>query len=368
MDLKEIIIQTIKERGPVSFRDFMDMALYFPELGYYASLKPAIGKRGDFFTSPYVSGAFGAMIGRQLEEIGQQCSGKFTIVEFGAGTGLLCHDILEYLKCNSEFYQNIQYIIIEKSTALRQQSQKYLSEKVIWLDDIEMTDPFNGCILSNELFDNFPVHKISMERGTVMETFVDYSNGFFEVQQPADTSIASDIESMQLKIPEGSFTEICMDARPWYNKISGYLKKGYVISVDYGYQKEELIQHSKSQGTIRCYYQHQINREPYTRIGQQDITADVNFSVLNYWGSRSGFEFAGYVSQGRFLRALGLVPYIAGQKDTEENKRFAVNTLLNQMGNKFKVFIQRIGLPFQHLLGLNFEEPVERKSFPVIMR
>jgi SAM-dependent MidA family methyltransferase len=363
MDLKEIIIKKIKEKGPVPFRDFMEMALYFPNLGYYIKEGRTIGKRGDFFTSPFISSAFGAMIGRQLEEIWQQMGGEFTIVEFGGGTGLLCYDILKHLKNNPVFYDCIQYIIIEQSPVLRRLSQKYLPEKVIFLDDTEKLGSFQGCILSNELFDNFPVHKITMEGGRLMEIFVDYRHGFREILKPPGNLIMDSIESMQIQIPEGCQTEICLDALSWYGKISHCLKKGYIITIDYGYLVEELFHRIKNQETIRCYYQHQMNRDPYARIGEQDITADVNFSALSYWGALHGFEFSGYVNQGGFLRALGLIPYLMDMEDSEENKRFAFNTLLNQMGAKFKVLFQRKAIAYTHLQGLSFEKPTEKITF-----
>src|SRR6478752_1207674 len=99
MQLCDIIIEKIKNEGPISFRDFMEMALYYPDLGYYNSLKDKIGAKGDFYTSPYVSASFGAMIGRQIEEMWEILKKKpFKIIEYGAGTGILCHDILDYLK------------------------------------------------------------------------------------------------------------------------------------------------------------------------------------------------------------------------------------------------------------------------------
>src|SRR3970040_1230612 len=131
MLLSEIIIERIKKEGPLSFRDFMEMALYYPELGYYNSKKDKIGSEGDFYTSANLTAAFGAMIGRQIEEMWLNLEKKpFTIVEYGAGTGLLCHDILDYLKNNNFLYDNLNYCIIEKSSNMREIQKKYLLEKV----------------------------------------------------------------------------------------------------------------------------------------------------------------------------------------------------------------------------------------------
>ncbi len=148
MNVTDLIIERIKQNGAISFRDYMNMALYHDELGYYTSSAHTIGKRGDFFTSPYISSAFGAMIGRQIEEFRKQITGDFTIVEYGAGNGLLCYDILEYLKLNLEDFKSIRYVIIEKSSVFRKISQKYLGNRVTWLDDVKKLGTFNGCVIS----------------------------------------------------------------------------------------------------------------------------------------------------------------------------------------------------------------------------
>lgn len=358
MNLTDVIIGKIKKEGPISFNEFMDMALYFPGMGYYTSSEPRIGKRGDFYTSPYISAAFGAMIGRQLEEMWLHLDGDLTIVEFGAGSGLLCYDILQYLKNNKACYEGIRYVIIEKNPELRNTSKKYLTEKVVWLDDIEQLGPFQGCILSNELFDNFPVHRI-LRQDRVMEIFIDYRDGLKEITQPAGIHIMNQLHDIQLRLPDGSATEICLEAEEWFSRISRQLIKGYVITIDYGYHMEEFISCDKHQGTLRCYYNHRIHHNPYIHIGHQDITADVNFFALSFWGNRYGLDFSGLTEQSFFLRALGFVPYLAATDDSEENKKFAASLLINEMGKRFKVLIQRKNIPQTTLRGMIFQRPLD---------
>src|SRR5476651_2551375 len=154
MDLSAIIKQRIGNEGPLSFRDFMEMALYYPELGYYTGPKDKIGRAGDFFTSSNLTHAFGAMIGKQLEEMWRLMGeGEFTIVEYGAGTGALCEDILNYLQGNPKMYDQLRYAIIEKSPAMRDLEKARLNEKVNWYHYIEDIAPVTGCVLSNELLD-----------------------------------------------------------------------------------------------------------------------------------------------------------------------------------------------------------------------
>jgi len=361
MDLRNIIIQKILDEGPVSFRDYMNMALYYPGLGYYTSAKNPVGKRGDFFTSPYISRAFGAMIGRQIEEFSKQMNGLFTIVEYGAGTGLLCHDILEYLKSNPAFYDSLRYVIIEKNIVARRLSEKYLPEKVTWLDSPEKLGYIQGCVLSNELFDNFPVHRIVVNDQQIGEIFIDFRNELYELLKPAGLYITDHVPLANTTVSKPIHSEICLDAGDWFANISAHLLRGYIITIDYGYLGSGVCDLNERQNSLRCYHNHQVNDNPYQEIGDQDITADVNFYALHYWGQQNGFEFDGFVNQANFLRALGFAPYLSGMNDSEENKKFALNMLINRMGVAFKVLIQRKGLGYMPLRGLSFAEPIRNK-------
>src|SRR5437868_4162012 len=163
MTLSEIIIQKIRDEGPLSFHDFMEMALYYPNLGYYTSNGNKIGKNGDYFTSPDYSFLFGEMIAKQIEEMWVRLGkNEFTIVEFGAGTGSLCSDILNYLKNNKCLYDKLHYCIIEKSPVMREIEKEQVPEKVRWYESIREIPEIKGCVLSNELLDNFSVHEVIM--------------------------------------------------------------------------------------------------------------------------------------------------------------------------------------------------------------
>src|ERR1043165_2184696 len=160
MSLLEIIKDRIKKEGPISFHDFMEMCLYYPEVGYYTSANHTIGSNGDYYTSSNVTSGFGAVIARQLKEMWEHLDKReFTVVEFGAGTGGLCRDILDYLKNDHEFYDMLTYCIIEKSPAMQSKEKTILREKVRWLNSINDADGITGCILSNEVIDNFSVHE-----------------------------------------------------------------------------------------------------------------------------------------------------------------------------------------------------------------
>jgi len=356
--LSEIIVQRIQKEGPVSFHNFMEMALYHPEFGYYTSAGEKIGKHGDYYTSATISPVFGALIGKQVEEMWHLLGeDPFTIVEYGAGTGALCKAILDFLRTNKKLYDELNYCIIEKSPAMQKREKEYLHEKVSWYNSIADITNISGCVLSNELVDNFAVHRVIMD-DELKEIFVDHKNGFVELVKPASNELVNYFEELKVKLPKGYKAEINLDAIEWMKETAMHLKKGYVLTIDYGYPSSELYNDQRKNGTLTCFNKHKINYHPYSYIGEQDITSHVNFSALCLWGHKNGLEYCGYTDQSRFLSALGFRDYL---KKTEKPGQDYINfkrevaltyTLLEDMGKKFKILVQQKELPEHKLLGL----------------
>jgi SAM-dependent MidA family methyltransferase len=318
-----------------------------------------IGKNGDFYTSSSLGPVFGAMIGRQLEEMWHLTGeNEFTVVEYGAGTGVLCHDILDYLKNIPQLYDQLHYAIIEKSPAMSEKGKAHLQEKVSWYNSIQDLPDITGCILSNELIDNFPVHQVVM-MDELMEVFVDDQDGFVELLRPASKAIRDYLTDLNIILPKGFRTEINLEATQWIVAVAASLKKGYVMTIDYGYHSQDLYKPCRSRGTLLCYHQHQINDRPFHYVGEQDITAHVNFSALCYWGHQNGLTCCGLTSQAQFLLALGFKEYLRNTTDLTGNvaqlamqEVMLTHTLLVDMGSKFKVLIQQKGMPAAELSGL----------------
>ncbi|MBN8850367.1 MAG: hypothetical protein BGO55_32350 [Sphingobacteriales bacterium 50-39] len=365
MTLSEIIINRIQKEGPISFHDFMEMSLYHPEYGYYSTSGTRIGKGGDFYTTPCISSLFGEMIARQLEEmwywLGRQ---PFSIVEYGAGTGLLCRDILHSLKKNAALYIDVQYHIIEKNRAMSSHERASLPEKVSWHQDISDVPSIAGCVLSNELIDNFSVHQVVMQ-DQLMEVFVDHDNGFTECLRPASQALKDYFHELGVELPWGFRTEINLQAIDWIGRIAGILKKGFVLTIDYGFPSRMLYDRHRSRGTLVCYHRHAISYSPYGHIGEQDMTTHVNFSALCHWGATYGLEFGGYTKQAYFLQGLGLAAHLKEMEEKGEMQQWTIReklsliwTLLMDMGSKFNVLIQYKGLQKPLLSGMRFPQPI----------
>jgi SAM-dependent MidA family methyltransferase len=338
----------------------MEMALYYPGLGYYTSSENKIGADGDFYTSANLSDAFGAMIARQIEEIWQNLDLKpIKIVEYGAGTGLLCRDILDYFKNNHiSLYDSLSYCIIEKSPYMQERQKMLLKDKVEWYASIKEIPEINGCIISNELVDNFSVHQVVMEE-ELMEVFVDYSGGFIEVLKPANKELVDYFNELHVDLPKGFRTEVNLEARSWIQEIAQSLNKGYVITIDYGDVSTELYGKHRSSGTLLCYNKHHKNDNPYQFIGEQDITSHVNFSALINWGNRNGLNCVGLTNQASFLLSLGLKEYQDKRLlNRVDDASVAIQEsiinfrLLMDMGLKFKVLIQAKNVSKYPLSGL----------------
>ena len=368
--LSEIVQNKIRDHGPISFHDFMEMALYYPELGYYSSVNEKFGKSGDYFTAPLFTNVYGSIIAKQLEEM-WRLAGKeeFTIVEYGAGSGALCADILDHLQENKLFYKNLRYCIIEKSDFLREKQKRFFSglpalQKITWLESIEEISPFTGCVLANEVLDNFSVHRVIMKEKELMEVFVDHNNGFSEILKPATNNLKEYFTDLDVELPNDFCAEVNLEAIEWLKTISASLSKGFIITIDYGFPSSELYQPYRNLGTVVCYYKHAVNDHPYSNIGQQDITAHVNFSALDLWGTKSGLMNCGFTTQSQFLCGLGLTEYLRNLELKQKNdfdfrkKLMLLHTLLQSMGKKFKVLIQQKGLQKPMLSGLQFCQPL----------
>ncbi|HEX3934604.1 MAG TPA: SAM-dependent methyltransferase [Puia sp.] len=359
LELSTHIREHIRKHGAMSFRDFMETALYHPELGYYMRSREKIGQAGDFYTSSCLGPVFGAMIAKQLAQM-WELSGEseFTVVEFGAGTGMLCQDILDYFRDYTTRYGQLSYVIIEKSPVMREKERALLPEKVCWHDSLETLGPFTGCVLSNELLDNFAVHQVVMQ-DELMEVFVDDRGGLVEILRPAASDLKDYFAGLEVQLPEGHRSEINLEALDWLRQVSCYIQKGFVITIDYGYLSGDLYSACRSRGTLLCYNRHRVNENFFMDIGCQDITSHVNFSALRNRGREFGLNCCGLTTQAEFLLALNFKDYLRSQKTKDADvlqlamqEARMTRTLLIDMGSKFKVLIQHKGMQPVTLTGL----------------
>ncbi|HSG05491.1 MAG TPA: SAM-dependent methyltransferase [Nitrospiria bacterium] len=365
----------IEKNGPVTFARFMESALYDPEFGYYTAHADRIGLGGDFYTSPDVSPLFGRLLAKQLLQMsGAFPNGEiFTILELGAGKGLLCRDILEGLKkTGPDSLGRFRYLVLERSPVMIENQKKVLAasgleEKVRWISDIREAAPLRGCIFSNELFDALPVHRVIQCDQGLRELRVDWKEGrFIEAEGGlSHPSLEAYFKDLDISLPADFRADLSLEGPDFIKEAGDVLESGYVLTVDYGHPAAELFSGSRRKGTLLCYYRHTANDDPYSRVGEQDITAHVDFTALARAGRESGLEVTGFTNQLNFLMGLGIAEEMEGI-DPEAPEVQSVKRLLarESMGGVFKVLIQHKGIKFKGLSGLAFR-PFFREALGV---
>ena len=365
-----ILSQT--DKGPLPFSQFMGWCLYHPEFGYYQSTGVTTGAQGDYYTSPSVSPLFGHLIAKQLFQMAEIVGGEeFDLVEMGGGRGFLCEDILDWVeKTSPDFYQRLRYHLIETSSPFLKEQRERLSEReregrVFWIDPKLFEEgkvQIQGCFLSNELVDAFPIHRVILDQGKLREIYVTHRNGQFEEQwgELSTPGIASYFRSMGIALHEGQKAEVNLSALEWMENVARCLQRGFVLTIDYGYLAEELYAPHRREGTLLCYFQHEASDNPYERLGEQDITSHVNFTSLIRKGEEVGLRFTGLVPQYRFLIGLGILEQMEtlGKELSELDGlklRLSLKHLIEPemgMGEVFKVLIQHKGMGQPQLDGL----------------
>jgi len=351
---EKLLKEIIETKGPVSFRDFMEIALYHPEVGYYSSRTGQIGEKGDYYTSSSLGSLFGKMLARQMAEMLAGLNAE-TIVEMGGGNGILARDILaELLSKNIP----VTYIIVEKSRALAELQQETLAGyDVTWHDSLRSLPPVTGVMFSNELVDAFPVHAVEMTEDGLKEIRIGWEEGFTELlKDPSNPALAGYFENLGVHLSIGFRTEVNLEALTWLDTAASKLKKGYLVTIDYGYPSHELYQAYRRHGTLMAYEGHQASEDLYIRVGRRDLTAHVNFSALAFRGEKAGLAVTGFTDQTHFLMSLGILEILSGEDTPAEIKtRLNAKSLLlpGGMGEIFKVLIQHKGLaPPPPLAGL----------------
>lgn len=336
----------------------MNLALYEPGLGYYVNGLHKFGASGDFVTAPEEGSLFARAVARQCSEVAEALASDWTLMELGAGSGVLARDLLQALP-----EPPTEYLILEPSAPLREVQRQTLDtlprplrERVRWLD----TPPestFDGVILANEVLDALPVARFSVVDGRFREHCVGLGEQSFTWQERApgtrlEAALERLADSLPTPLPDGYLSEICVDLPGWLETISAPLRQGLVLMIDYGYPRAEFYHPDRSGGTLVCHYRHRAHFDPFVWPGLTDISAFVDFTAVAEAANGSGLEVAGFTSQAGFLLGLGIHDAVEQARDDEQRLKLAGElkrlTLPGEMGEKFKV----IGLT------RDFDEPL----------
>ncbi len=339
-----------KKNGCITFRRYMEMALYEPSLGYYVAGAHKIGEQGDFITAPEVSPLFSQCIAEQCKEILLETKGD--LLELGAGIGTMATDILlalETADCLPE-----HYYILDLSPDLKQRQKEtiesrapHLLKHVTWLSQLPKI--FTGIILGNEVLDAMPVDVFTQQGNTVFEHHVIWEGGQLREQlQKADDDFNDKVLALNIPSEATPYTsEMNPNLAGWFKTIADCLHEGVILLADYGYPRKEYYFNERNKGTLICHYQHLVNEAPLHYTGLQDITASVDFTAVAEAADDASLTVAGFTSQATFLSNSGLEALFMSaldKKSVDQNKEYQYKlaqqvrtlSLPAEMGERFK--------------------------------
>lgn len=361
-ELYEVLRDRIRQSpgDRISFADFMELALYHPQGGYYTTKEAVLGFEGDFVTSAHLGHDFGELLAAQFAEMWAHLGrpAPFPLIEMGAGQGLVAADILGTLQNRfADCFAALSYQIVERSDRLQATQAQRLepwAERVAWIGLEEIPDDsITGCFFSNELVDALPVHQVVVTEAGLQEVYVTLGSrtddSLKEAAAAPSTPRLADyftFVGIDLNDPQyasGYRTEVHLAALDWMKTVATKLHRGYVLTIDYGYPASRYYNRARAQGTLQCYYQHAHHDNPYSHLGHQDITAHVNFTALERQGEVCGLETLGATQQAMFLMALGLGDRIAALGQIQASDPATVNLAI-QRRDKLHQLINPMGL------------------------
>lgn len=369
------IVEEIRRSGPIPFARFMELVLYHPTFGYYmrSDERLPIGYAGDYYTSTDLHPLLAKALARQVRQIDDVLdhTDPLTVIEMGGGTGVLARDFLTECAGTPRFSERLRYVLIERSPAMRRLQEHHLAawtgtNRVSWLGGIDelQTGSVQGVLFSNELVDAFPVHAIRMKHGEAQELYeelyVDWEEGTFQehwgrLSTPELAAYLRDLASCGIVLADGYRTEINLEALRWMRSVARVLGRGVVITIDYGHTARDRYGPERRTGTLLCYHRHSVSDEPLARVGQQDMTAHVDFTSLATAGKEAGLEITGFTNQMSFLIGLGIEGMLQSLDPESAAYKSAAQLLRPAgMGGTFKVLIQHKGMETPALDGLRY--------------
>ena len=304
----------IAERGPITFAEFMEVALYWPDGGYYMTRQP-FGAEGDFTTAPLTHPVFGALLARQLRTLWRALGlpQPFGVLEAGAGTGRLAADIVAHAPLlDSAFGAALTYLAFDRRPSPRPSPTGGGGLNSPPLGEMPEGQRGHRVVLANELIDAMPVHRVTVDIGELREVYVGAAQDgrFVEaLGAPSTPALAERLAAVGAHLSEGYRAEINLGLRQWMEWAFGAIASGYLLLIDYGHEAAVYYDEPRRRGTLRCYAGHTVGMDPYVRVGRQDIGAHVEFTSLRAAARAAGFAEAGSMDQRELLRGLGLDAY-----------------------------------------------------------
>ena len=345
LELQQLIAQRITAHNNwMSFHDYMEMALFAPQLGYYTGGSHKIGSAGDFITAPSLTPLFGLTLARQVASLLPQTAGN--IYEFGAGTGELAVSLLTGL--DSSLFNN--YFIVDVSPELKQRQHDLIAthhpdllHKISWLDTLPAT--LDGIIIGNEVLDAMPCEVLRWQEEGILQMGVAIENEQFvwQTRPIQDATLEQTAHRIQPQtLPYTS--ELHTNQAAFIATLAHKLERGAIIMVDYGFDEAQYYHAQRSMGTLIGHYRHHVVDDPFFWPGLMDLTCHVNFTAIAQAAVDHGLDLIGYTSQAHFLFNLGITDVLLAQHPNPNSKAYLQDAAHlqklvapHEMGELFKV-------------------------------
>ncbi|MFA9559394.1 SAM-dependent methyltransferase [Evansella sp. AB-rgal1] len=374
MDIKQKI--SLKKK-PLSYSDYITIALYDEDIGYYMNSNTKLGKDGDFYTSNHVHPVFQKTFAKFFVDIIKKENLTPTICEWGAGDGRFAFEVLSYLRdTEKDLYKECTYLIIEASTyhqSILEGKLADFSGKFSVFRNLEEAkeqwSTFEGIVFSNEFFDALPVHVVEKKEDTLCEVMVDINSQgeLSEVYSPCQNEeLQHWLEEYGPMLPNNHRMEVCLHMKKWISLIANWMTKGMIVSVDYGYSNEELLQNERREGSLRGYYKHQMIHNPLDFPGEMDLTHHIQWDAYQLLMKKNGFEEVFHSTQDQFLLKAGLFSFLQENQNlnpfSESYKQNrAIQSLVYPGGisSTFHVSIQSINLEKKDNYSMFKDDPYQ---------
>ena len=364
--LFDLVFQRISKSPdiPISFSEFMELALYHIDYGYYSQpLSREIGRGGDFYTSVSVGTTFGFLLAQAIH---REWTGSFggapnpVIVEQGAHDGRLARDVMAGLReIDPVFAAGVVYRIIEPRPPVRRALEESLASdpaggSIEVVADVAAAVAPCGIFLCNELLDAFPVHCLLYREGSWHERSVglnEAGDGLAWVTAPLPPELEAFVETLGHNFPDGYHTEVAPSVDQWISEVAELFgEKGLWWIIDYGYEREDYYAPSRRTGSLRCYDAHRASEDPFRSPGRQDITAHVDFTRVEEAAARAVVRRARFTDQHHFLIEAARPWLLSIEGEVPDGviakrlRQFQTLTHPSLMGQQFKVMELRRGI------------------------
>ena len=340
-ELSRLLKHAIRAEGAMPFREFMQQALCHPEFGFYTR-GPDIGSLSGPFQTNAKYGPFAFCLAGAIEQADALVGEPLRIVEFGGGTGELGNRVGSFL------HRPHEYIVVEPSPGLRNKQRAMGLRTVGHPSELI---PCPSFLLANEVLDAFPVHRVMGDgRGGIQELYVDVDGHGEFVERfdvPSTPLLGARLESEGIVLGRGQIGDVHLGIDAFMADARAVLSVGYFLVIDYGMTSTDLYHYSRRNGSLRCYHRQRQVHDPFDLVGEQDLTADLDFTAVERAAVHAGFEPVGRQWQGAWLKAVGIDRY-REQVGTSDDSERDIETLTSpsRLGSTFEVLAFRTpGLP-----------------------